>query len=191
MKSRQITALCLMDKSFVKYFPHSKKLINETMEYCNKKLPKEFSIKYKIKKINIPKLKPRWESYLNYIKKYKKEEITILFVNKGFFKIGRPPGLGVTYKNKIIISTTFPIKIYPIHEFLLKKGTLHEIGHTLELRDSLFKRFSIMDYGFLLFNSKFTKWQKKQMQKSLDPKKKIQCTMKSWKVDFPFYSPKP
>jgi len=160
----------------------------ELIKYSSKNLPKEFLLKHKTKKIEIPKMKQRWEKYLDYLNKQKKQEIVILFINKGFFRIFWPPAIGIACKNKVILNTVFPIKIPAIEKFLLKKCVLHEINHHFELTDSLFNKFSIMDYGTLLFTSRFTKSQLKKIKEYQDQKKKLGYYLEEFKFKFLFFS---
>ncbi len=190
MKQRAIHTLCLVDETFAKSFPDYKDLIKDTIKYVNKKLPEEFLIKYKLKRFSSKKINPTWDDYYDKILKKQKGELKIMFVDKGLFKIKKPKAAGVTYRNNIMISTIFPLKLPILYRHYLGKVLLHEMGHTFGLGESIFLRVSTMDYFFVFFVSRFTKPQKYEMKKYINPKKKIGYYLDYWRFDFPFFFPK-
>lgn len=156
----KLKTLCLTDQSFQKSFPDWEKFIKEIIEYINSALKEtKFELKPTIKKWETKNLKRTYNShFLSTEEHRKKYHLVIGFTNK-LFLLDHPFCCGMSYKKNIIIAKFFPIKIPLLYKYGLKKLTLHELGHFLELNDSFFTKISIMDNFFGTFTSRFTKKQ--------------------------------
>lgn len=162
----KLKTLCLVDESFQKVFADWKKFTKEIVDYSNKYLKKvNIQLTPKIKKWKTKQIKKTYNEHLKNISKYsKKYHLVIGFTNKAHF-FDYPFYCGINQGKLLIVGKFFPIKIPLLYRYGLKKLTLHELGHSFGLKDSLFTNFSIMDNFLGIFTSRFNKKQRKTIKK--------------------------